>query len=172
MRIHDPGTGMARLYQVQVGEEGSKMETNQRYGGFWRRAAAALIDILILGVFIILFIIALGKAWQATFGDSSESESGMYWLLFLAPIVITWVYAIFFESDEGATPGKQVLGIKVCRMDGGQPGVLRLTARWFLHALSAAILGVGFLMALWTKKKQTLHDILTGTLVVRKEPAE
>jgi uncharacterized RDD family membrane protein YckC len=145
------------------------METNQRYSGFWRRAAAALIDILILGVFIILLTIALGEAWLATFGDSNDYESGMFLLIFLTPIVITWGYAIFFESDEGATPGKQVLGIKVCLQDGGQPGVLRLTARWFLHALSAVILGVGFLMPLWTKKKQTLHDMLTGTLVVRKD---
>ncbi|MHC1781555.1 MAG: RDD family protein [Anaerolineaceae bacterium] len=148
------------------------METTHRYGGFWRRAAAALIDILILGIFITLVTIVLGKAWQASFGDSYESESGMYWLLLLAPVVITWVYAIGFESDEGATLGKQALGIKVCCMDGGQPGIMRLSARWLLHALSAVILGIGFLMPLWTKKKQTLHDILTGTLVVRKAPTE
>ncbi len=147
------------------------METNLRFSGFWRRVAAALIDILILGVFITLLSIALGEAWMATFGDSHENEIGMVLLIFMTPVVITWAYAIFFESDEGATPGKQVLGIKVCLPDGGQPGVLRLTARWFLHVLSAVILGVGFLMPLWTKKKQTLHDVLTGTLVVRKEPA-
>jgi uncharacterized RDD family membrane protein YckC len=148
------------------------MEKTHQYGGFWRRAAAALIDILILGIFITLIIIVLGKAWQASYGDSYESESGMYWLLFLAPVVITWVYAIGFESDEGATLGKKALGIKVCCLDGSQPGIMRLTARWLLHALSAVILGIGFLMPLWTKKKQTLHDMLSGTLVVKNETAE
>lgn len=147
------------------------METEFRYGGFWRRVAAGLIDILVQGVLIILVTITLGEAWLATFGDSYEYETGMYLLVFLAPVLITWVYAIFFETDEGATPGKRILGIKVCLQDGGRPGVLRLTARWFLHALSAAILGIGFIMPLWTKKKQTLHDMLTGMLVIRKDPA-
>jgi uncharacterized RDD family membrane protein YckC len=148
------------------------METTHRYGGFWRRAAAALIDILILGIFITLVTIVLSEAWQASFGDSYESKSGMFWMLLLTPVVITWVYAIGFESDEGATPGKQAFGMKVCRLDGSQPGIMRLTARWLLHALSAVILGIGFLMPLWTKKKQTLHDMLSGTLVIRKESIE
>jgi uncharacterized RDD family membrane protein YckC len=145
------------------------METEIQFSGFWRRIAAGLVDILIQGVLIILVAITLGEAWLATFGDSYEYESGMYLLVFLAPVLITWAYAIYFETDNGATPGKRALGIKVCLQDGGQPGVLRLTARWILHALSTAILGIGFLMPLWTRKKQTLHDMLTGILVIRKE---
>lgn len=145
------------------------METELKISSFWRRAAAALIDIIILGILVVLVEIVITKAWKSAFGDSYDSENNMYYLVLLAPFIIAWGYSIGFETDEGATLGKQALGIKVSLPDGSQPSFLRLTARWLLHGLSIAILGIGFLMALWTKKKQALHDILTGTLVVHKQ---
>ncbi len=148
------------------------MEPTQSYGSFWRRMAAAVIDVIILAAGLTLIEIVLYNAWQSTFAETYEAEIGRSWLLFLAAILVLGLYSVGYEWDRGATPGKQLLGLRVTQMDGSRPGALRLAARWLLHILSFAILGVGFLMAIWTKKKQTLHDLLTGMVVVRSAPVE
>ena len=45
---------------------------------------------------------------------------------------------------------------------------LRATSRYFSSIISALILGIGFFMIAWTKKKQGLHDLICDTLVVKK----
>ena len=52
--------------------------------------------------------------------------------------------------------------------EGGRIGWGRANARYFGKILSAAILGIGFLMAAWTARKQALHDMIAATLVVRR----
>ena len=38
--------------------------------------------------------------------------------------------------------------------------------------MSAFILGIGFLMVAWTRRKQGLHDLMADTLVMRLRPAD
>jgi uncharacterized RDD family membrane protein YckC len=59
------------------------------------------------------------------------------------------------------------LGIRVTDLDGGRISFGRATGRYFGKILSGLILGIGFLMAAFTERKQALHDLLAGTLVVR-----
>jgi uncharacterized RDD family membrane protein YckC len=66
------------------------------------------------------------------------------------------------------TLGKKLLGIKVTDMEGGRIGFGRATGRYFGKILSGMIFMVGFLMAAFTEKKQALHDMLAGTLVVKR----
>lgn len=143
--------------------------TPQQYGGFWRRAAAAIIDMTILVISVSLIEFVLYNSWQGAFGYDYGSEPGLQLILFLAPILIAWFYYVGFEiSDDNATPGKRTLGLRVLNANGTQPGIVRASARYLLHFLSILILGIGFLMAIWTRKKQTLHDKLAGTVVVRR----
>lgn len=142
------------------------------FSKFWRRAAAALIDLLIEGALLVLMGVAVYNAWLGTFGTGYEVEEGAALAVVAASALFSWAYSYFFQTDNGATPGKRLLGLRVGRLDGSQPGPLRITARWLLHILSFAILGIGFLMALWTKNRQTLHDLLTGTAVFRQDPLE
>ena len=59
-------------------------------------------------------------------------------------------------------------GIKVVRSDGSRISVARGVGRYFATFLSTLILGIGFLMAAFTERKQALHDMVCDTLVVDK----
>jgi uncharacterized RDD family membrane protein YckC len=60
------------------------------------------------------------------------------------------------------------LGLKVTDLQGERLSFARATGRYFGKIVSSLILLVGFMMAGWTEKKQALHDIMAGTLVVKK----
>ncbi len=73
------------------------------------------------------------------------------------------------SSPNQATLGKMALSLKVTDMNGERVTFGRATGRHFGKYVSAIILLIGFMMAGWTAKKQALHDMMAGTLVV-KEP--
>lgn len=80
-----------------------------------------------------------------------------------------WLYFAFLESSENqATLGKQTIGIIVTDNKGNKITFLRATGRHFARILSSLPLLIGYLLPIWTKKKQTLHDMLTDTVVVKK----
>jgi uncharacterized RDD family membrane protein YckC len=59
-------------------------------------------------------------------------------------------------------------GMKVTDENGNRITFARATGRYFGEYLSALTLFIGYMMAGWTERKQALHDLLAGTLVVRK----
>lgn len=71
-------------------------------------------------------------------------------------------------SPLRASPGKRLFGLMVLREDGSRVGPVRALGRTLLMVLSALPLGFGYLMAFWTKRKQTLHDSIADTVVVRR----
>jgi uncharacterized RDD family membrane protein YckC len=121
------------------------------YAGFWQRVGAAVLDAIILSVLNALL----------TFVSSSPLAS-------VLSLVFGWLYYALQESGSSqATIGKKALGIKVTRLDGGQISFGQATGRYFGKILSGIILLIGYLMMLWDDKKQTLHDKLASTLVVK-----
>ena len=60
------------------------------------------------------------------------------------------------------------VAITVTDTEGGPIGVGLAFARNFSNFLSGLILYIGFLMAAFTSRKQALHDIMTGCLVVKR----
>ena len=130
------------------------------YAGFWRRAAAACVDSLILIVPAIIIEIGAGKAVM---------------LGFLINVAVGCAYyAAFHSSARQATPGKMAFGIKVTDRAGARIGLGRGIGRYFATWLSGFILGIGFLMAAFTQRKQALHDMVAGTVVVngKADPEE
>jgi uncharacterized RDD family membrane protein YckC len=132
------------------------------YAGFWIRVGAYLIDSFITGIGagILMFVVA------ATAGV--DADGGMF--LVLLYVVTPWLYAALLESSaRQATVGKMAVGIKVTGLDGRRIGFGRATGRYFAEILSSLSLGVGYAMVAFTKRRQSLHDLIAGTLVVRKE---
>jgi uncharacterized RDD family membrane protein YckC len=122
------------------------------YGGFWERFGAALLDVIIIAIpqYIIQF----------TVGEIEGNIAG---------ILIGWLYAALMESSERqATFGKQALGLKVTNLNGDRISFGQATGRHFGKWISTLILLIGYLMMIWDDKKQTLHDKIAGTLVVKK----
>ena len=138
------------------------------YAGFWERVGAYIIDVIILGVIGLVIGLFIGQS-RTIYTDSS-----FYTVYFstsnLISLVINWLYFAIQESSASqATIGKRALGLKVTSMNGGRISFGQASGRFFGKILSAIILLIGFLMMLWDDKKQTLHDKLAGTLVVKSK---
>lgn len=135
------------------------------YAGFWLRCAAMLLDlvIVVIGSFLIGLVLGLFLA------ISSISTEGMDGVFQIIGIVICWLYFALMESSPlQATVGKRICGIKVTDMQGSPVSFGRATGRHFSKILSYLIILMGFFMTGWTTKKQALHDMIAGCLVVRK----
>jgi Tfp pilus assembly protein PilE len=79
-------------------------------------------------------------------------------------------YFILMESGErGATFGKRVLKLRVVDTGGNRIGKGRAAGRWVAHALSYITLYIGYFIQPFTGKKQALHDMVSGTVVVKTE---
>lgn len=140
------------------------------YAGFWRRVGAFVIDyiIVVVAVSIIAMVLGLSIAIPAYMSQAHAADAatgnGGNWLL----VVMLWLYYAYFESSaKQATFGKQALGIKVCGADGQRISFLRASGRHFAKYISGLILGIGYLMAAFTSKKQGLHDMIASCLVIK-----
>ena len=138
----------------------------ERYAGFWLRVIAAFLDGILTSFvsFVLGFVIGFAGAFAAPGADNSvQTLAGLVGGLFGI------VYYVWMEgSSRQATLGKIAVGIRVTDLDGGRIGYGRALGRNLLKILSALILGIGYLMAAFTARKQGLHDMLAGTLVVKR----
>jgi len=145
------------------------------YAGFWRRAAAFLIDHAIILVPLTAIIYGVGAFEILTSDDPIAAENGylerLTKLSIGLPVLyfgILWLYYALLESGKHqATIGKRIIGIKVTDMEGRRVGFWRCFGRQLGKMVSKATLGIGFLVAAFTPKKQALHDLFSRCLVVR-----
>ena len=130
------------------------------YAGFWRRLVAVFLDGLILaflGNLVGLVFSALGNP------EMAQNLGNLFATL------IGWLYFATCESSENqATLGKSVMRIKVTNLEGGRITFAQASGRHFGKILSFLLFFVGFLMVAFTKRKQGLHDMMAGCLVVRR----
>jgi uncharacterized RDD family membrane protein YckC len=139
------------------------------YAGFWRRFFAALLDAIILS-FISILIAHLFDLPSFRFSVFTQpiGRVGGVGRTRLVGIATGWLYFALLETSPArATIGKLLLGISVARVDGGRASFLRTSVRYFAKYLSAFILGIGFLMAAVTRRKQALHDMIARCVVVK-----
>jgi uncharacterized RDD family membrane protein YckC len=144
------------------------------YAGFWRRFWACCLDSIILSVLMIpiRLIVALPVMTNA-FNEDMTPESiasafaaGAAGLFF--GVLLAWIYYAFMESSaKQATLGKIALGIQVTSLDGRRISFARATGRYFAHMITALTLLIGYLIQPFTARRQALHDLIAGTLVLR-----
>ena len=86
-------------------------------------------------------------------------------------ILLPFLYHLVFEwSRAGGTIGKMMCGIKIVKTDGDHAGFFRILWRILMKFLITfgVLSGLGALTALFTSLKQSTHDLLSGTMVIRK----
>lgn len=129
--------------------------------GLMKRSSAVTIDEIL--------IYAVGYASGVAEPDLFDlaSGDGHLWKVFLIYWAANTIYHTIFEgSPLQATPGKMIVGIKVTDEDGNPAGYQRAAMRQLCKVASSATLGIGFVMAIFSDRKQALHDKLAGCLVV------
>jgi uncharacterized RDD family membrane protein YckC len=138
------------------------------YAGFWVRFTAATLDSVVMGLLgmVLGFVLGILGALLG-FGQGDTS-----WLGGVGGLVIGWLYIALTESGEHcASPGKRALRLQVLTADDEQRiSFMRATGRWAGRYLSAVLLLIGYLIQPFTARKQALHDILAGTVVVASGP--
>ena len=133
----------------------SRRRTN--YAEFLSRVGAALLDGIFMAVIGFVAAIPVMIFTIVAFGedDGAVIGSGLGQLISL---MIQAVYSIGLDSSvQQGTWGKQIMGIEVTDGAGNRLTVGRATARFFAKWLSGCTCGIGFLMPLFTAKKQALH---------------
>jgi uncharacterized RDD family membrane protein YckC len=144
------------------------------YAGFWLRAVALAIDLVVLSVVLgpTIFEPIFRKNQVGTslrdvlqfYGGGTRQAIALILLLHL----ILWLYFAAFESSAWqATPGKKIWGLIVCDLNGQRVSFGRATGRYFGKLISQFFM-IGYLMAGFTKRKQALHDMLAGCLVLKR----
>jgi uncharacterized RDD family membrane protein YckC len=153
------------------------------YAGFWQRFAAYLIDGLILGIpFALTFVVlifmfgGLGVLMRRTPAVDPRDVMAMlaplllvFWLALFINMAIQWLYFAGMESSaRQATFGKSAVGLRVTDCDARRLSFGHATGRFFAKLVSGLIpFGIGYIMAGFTEKKQALHDLIAGTLVLK-----
>jgi len=133
--------------------------------GFVRRVLALMIDLVFLNLlYVIVCLFGVLGAYL------SKGESASLFSL-IAPFVSIWFilfigYFTFFHAHNGQTPAKQIIRIKVVNKEGVPLSHWAALFRSFLSLISLVFFSVGFLFAIFGKKKQGLHDMIACSYVV------
>lgn len=152
-----------------------------KLANFGQRLAAILLDGIIMSIITTPIMFAFMGSLMGSMAtidmenpenieqiDTSGIMTAFLVIYVLIPLLYVLYQAIFESSKYQATPGKMVAKIKVTDMDGQRASFLRCVGRNAARILSSAILMIGYLMPLWTEKRQALHDMIASTLVVEK----
>ena len=132
------------------------------------RVLAYILDSLIMSIVFIPLGIVIGLVMVGSGVDNNSPEMQLVNLGTNGfSLLAGWLYCGFLESSGWqATIGKKALGLRVTDMNGNRISFGRATGRYFGTILSGMICFIGFLMVAFTEKKQGLHDLLAGTLVL------
>lgn len=148
------------------------------FAGFWARAAARIIDLLIIiAVFNLTYLVdRLGAGaglWTGT-GLNEGMPTGPDFsmanvLRFLFFLVFPVFYYVHLHGMYGQTFGKMALNIRVVNEDGTPLDYRKAFLRWLGYFLCDLTFYVGYVWAAFDPRKQGLHDKVCRTVVVRTD---
>ena len=139
------------------------------YATFWERFASSFLDGLICGavtqplIWIVTFLLREGGLPQ------QQAQLAITGFNLAIGQCIGWLYfALMASSPKQATVGMMAMKLVVTDLQGRPITFARATGRHFAASISGFTCFIGYLMMLWTERRQTLHDIIAGTLIVKQ----
>ncbi len=155
---------------------------NVQFAGFGKRLVAYLLDGFILGMGLFLLLIPFGGifaflGFNGSFYNSDDispdeiaslavagiSIFGIILLALVAPVIYD---TLFMASSKQGTPGMQIMRIKVVK-ENGQPLTMGdAFIRALVKFVTGQFCGLLFLICLFNKEEQNLHDLAARTFVV------
>jgi uncharacterized RDD family membrane protein YckC len=112
--------------------------------GFWSRFLATFLDLMLVG--LVMTVLIRKPQW----------------------FLLAWAaYHLAMWSWKGTTVGGIILGLRIVRLDGGAINLPVAAVRLLGGFFSAAVFFLGFFWAGWTQERQSWHDKIAGTVVVR-----
>jgi uncharacterized RDD family membrane protein YckC len=138
------------------------MESEVRYGGFWRRAVATILDSLWLyGIIYLILWFIIGPGIFSSKANFNLFQFVFEWVLPAIVVMGFWI-------KKAATPGKMLFKMKIVdAKTHSQVPATRLFLRYLAYFLSMIPFGLGLLWVAWDKRKQGWHDKIAGTVIIR-----
>lgn len=145
------------------GEPPRPLEEPELFDGvLWRRVVGYGIDVLLL---LVVFSI-LGLLVFLSFGLLAPVN------LAIAPLV-PLAYHTFFIGRDGATPGMKLMDLETRTWTGGRPEYLQAFLMTILFYASVTVTWLLVLLVpLFNDRRRTLHDLMSGIIVVRRSQFE
>ena len=146
--------------------------------GFGQRLVALIIDGFILGIpamigFVVLSLLVptelvLCQDGAAICEEPTDGGAAIILVgLFVAVLVVFWYYGEF-DGRRGATLGRRAMKIKLVRAGtDDRVGFWRAIVRQIATAPSGWVCYLGYLWMLWDDERQTWHDKIVDTQVVK-----
>jgi uncharacterized RDD family membrane protein YckC len=132
----------------------------RRYAGFCSRFGALAVDTLIVDIAFLIgvgtFALVAGLVHRLPGAGVAAAVVGVAWTL------MTVAYFAGFWTVTGRTPGMRLLGMRVLGPHARPPSALRSLARVVL-----AVVPLTLVVVLFDRRRRALHDLVTGTVVVR-----
>lgn len=162
-----------RLYE-RLKKEEERAEV--RWGGFFRRAGAFLVDLFVLSLFSLLLFYLAGVGYHVGLAAHQRSLSwetfpALFRILLCAWLALVFGYFVILHGMEGRTVGKWLFGLRVVGERQEPITYGQALVRW-VGALLSAPLVLGLLRILWNREKRGWHDLLAGTWVIRERHGE
>ena len=134
-------------------------------GVLWRRIAAYLIDLSCIGVIAIGVWIAFAVLWLMSFGLLGP----LLWFLFgLIPLAY---HTLLLSGPRSATFGMRVFDLELRSVSGERPSFVQALIQTALFYITVGMTcSLILLVALFNRRRRTLHDFLAGTVMVRTLP--
>jgi uncharacterized RDD family membrane protein YckC len=182
-----PGAYPAPSPDSRYGGNGGYGELGVPYAGWGTRLGGYLIDVVIfIPVLVVLYIAfrhthALDVHLMTRRNGSNTRRS----ISLLSPLITGVAFIVYATvlcgGARGQTVGMMAVGVRVVRAEGHDVlgygrALWRAFVEQFLRILGTVtfILGIVWLLdmlfPLWDKKRQTLHDKLAKTVVIRVRP--
>ncbi|MBI4588488.1 MAG: RDD family protein [Candidatus Rokubacteria bacterium] len=139
--------------------------------GFWIRAAALVVDGLVLQAAFLPFQLLIVYPTLLAGGILQPPDPARVIAVNAGYSVVAFLvyvgYVVWMHGKWGQTLGKVATGVKVVKASGAPVGYGRSFGRWLATLLSVVTLGIGFLMAGLRSDKRALHDLVAGTRVMK-----
>lgn len=180
---------MARESRLEAAEDKPNASETLDYAGFWRRCGAHLMDLAIwwVGWLVISQIVTLVFFPEVAKLSQTIAEKGIFsyqptpheatMMLkhsFVSIVLATiWaiIYDTFFILRFGATPGKLLFGLRIVKTSGKPLDFANIVGRCLAKGLlGLPTLCIGYLIVAFDDQKRSLHDHVTHTRVVKKQP--
>lgn len=147
-----------------------KEKKQSKYAGFIKRTAATGIDILVLNLITtLIFLINLYvQGCDINTLNQNNLQLNLTWPVIIFPLIYLFYCTITQYSKQMGTYGEKILSIEILDKEDNPITLGQAFFRNLLRILNILTLFIGYLLIIFTKKKQSLSDILTKTYATNK----
>ena len=158
-----------RICGWRPGDEWLEPDVPKVPAGLGVRLMAGMVDwvlvcVLTFGIYLVLYIMLFYLNAQ---GQTPAQQDGRALAsIGVAAMLTPWLYFALFESSSlQGSIGKALVGLRVTNLAGHRITFLHASRRHVAKVGTLTILSIGMVSILFTKRKQSIHDLLVGTLV-------